>query len=318
MYVATLMAPHGGRKIGSDVVQTLRAGLNATSVRVLAAAQAYDFVMDRPVAGFDGFWRALQRMGFDLTCQPVQNRRKRVLLADMDSTMIVQECIDELAAEAGVAARVADITARAMAGEMDFETALRARVGLLQGLPVGAIDKVLAERISTAPGARELVATMRANGAYCALVSGGFTAFTAAIAGKLGFHEHRANRLLAAGGKLTGAPDTPILGRQAKVDALLDICATHNLVPADVLAIGDGANDLGMLRRAGSGVAVHAKPVVAARVSLRLNHTDLRGALWLQGYRAEEVISRVRPGRSADQARPLPPDRDHSKRSSRP
>ncbi|MEM7439639.1 MAG: phosphoserine phosphatase SerB [Pseudomonadota bacterium] len=289
MYVATLMAPYGGKKIRPDVVQTLRDRLNAREVQVLAEEQAYDFLMDAPSDGFETFWRGIQRMGLDLCQQPVANRRKKVLLADMDSTMIGQECIDELAAEAGVGPRVAEITARAMNGELDFEAALQKRVGLLKGLPVSVIDKVLADRITLAPGARELVATMRKHGAYCALVSGGFTAFTSAIAGQLGFHENRANILLVDGNALTGEPGVPILGQQAKVDALHDICRSNGLTPDDVLAIGDGANDLGMLRLAGSGVAAHAKPVVAAEVSLRLNYTDLRGALWLQGYKAEEV-----------------------------
>lgn len=295
MYVATLMAPHGGKKIRPDVVQTLRDRLNATDVQVLADEEAYDFLMAGPSDGFDTFWRGIQRMGFDLCQQPLENRRKQVLLADMDSTMIGQECIDELADEAGVGPRVADITARAMNGELDFEAALRERVGLLKGLPVEVIDKVLAERIVLAPGARDLVATMRANGAYCALVSGGFTAFTSAIAEKLGFHENRANTLLAVDGKLTGEPGMPILGQQAKVDALHEICADKGLSPHDVLAIGDGANDLGMLKLAGSGVAAHAKPVVAAEVSLRLNYADLRGALWLQGYSADEVTNTIQP-----------------------
>lgn len=291
MHVATLIAPHGGRPIREDVIQTLRDRLNAREVDVLAPGEAVDFYMDEPAEGFETLWRGFQRMGLDLCQQPAEGRRKRALLADMDSTMIGQECIDELAAEAGVGPRVAEITARAMNGELDFEEALRARVALLKGLPAEVIERVLAERITLAPGARELVATMRANGAHCVLVSGGFTAFTGPIAERLGFHEHRANTLLVENGRLTGAPGEPILGRQAKVDALHEVCAAKGLTPAEVLAIGDGANDLGMLKLAGAGVAAHAKPVVAAEVPLRLMHADLRGALWLQGYRAGEIVS---------------------------
>lgn len=289
MYVATLIAPFDTPKIRPDLIDSLRGRINADAVEVLADGVAVDFMIHQPIEGFETLWRGFQRMGLDLCEQPVKGRRKLVLLADMDSTMIGQECIDELAAEAGVGERVAAITARAMNGELDFEAALRERVGLLKGLPTSVIDKVLADRITLAPGAQALVATMRANGAYCALVSGGFTAFTQAIADKLGFHENRANTLLSDGGRLTGAPGLPILGQQAKVDALHDICQTRGLTPAEVMAIGDGANDLGMLKLAGSGVAAHAKPVVAAQVSLRLMHADLRGALWLQGYRAADL-----------------------------
>ncbi|MBT8410157.1 MAG: phosphoserine phosphatase SerB, partial [Alphaproteobacteria bacterium] len=185
---------------------------------------------------------------------------------------------------AGVGPRVADITARAMNGELDFEAALRERVGLLKGLDVAVIEEVLRTRITLMPGAVELVATMRQAGAYCALVSGGFTAFTSRIADRLGFDENRANTLLEAGGKLTGQPGEPILGRAAKVRALEEITAQRGLRHTDVMAVGDGANDLDMLKRAGAGVALHAKPVVAAEVDLRINHGDLTALLFLQGY----------------------------------
>jgi len=202
----------------------------------------------------------------------------------MDSTMIQQECIDELADEAGVGARVAGITARAMNGELDFEGALRERVGLLKGLDASVIDRVLETRIKLMPGGPELLATMKANGAYCALVSGGFTAFTARVAAKLGFDEHRANTLLVEDGALTGAVADPILGRDAKVAALKEITVRLGLSAEDVIAVGDGANDLGMLGLAGAGVALHAKPVVAAECDRRINFGDLSALLFLQGY----------------------------------
>jgi len=211
-----------------------------------------------------------------------------MLLADMDSTMIQQECIDELADMAGVGAHVAGITARAMNGELDFEAALIERVALLKGLDEGVIAQVLAERITFMPGGATLIATMKANGGHAALVSGGFTAFTAQVAEVLGFDEHRANTLLVEDGKLLGDVARPILGRQAKIEALEQISARLGIAETDVIAVGDGANDLGMLHRAGTGVALHAKPVVAAECEVRINHGDLTALLFIQGYARSE------------------------------
>ena len=223
--------------------------------------------------------------------QPAEGRRKKMLLADMDSTMIQQECIDELAEEAGVGAHVKEITARAMNGELDFDGALIERVGLLKGLPVAVIDRVLDTRITLMPGGRELVATMKANGGYAALVSGGFTAFTAKVAALIGFDENRANTLLTDGDTLSGDVGRPILGREAKVEALEQISARLGIGEADVLAVGDGANDLGMLGRAGTGVALHAKPSVAAQCDVRINHGDLTALLYIQGYARSEFAA---------------------------
>ena len=233
-------------------------------------------------------WEALQGLGIDLCIVPSEGRRKRLLLADMDSTMIRQECIDELAAEAGVGARVAAITARAMNGELAFEGALRERVALLKGLPETIIERVFVNRITMMPGGKALVATMRAGGARAALVSGGFTAFTERVALALGFDEHRANTLHIAEGLLAGTVEEPILGRAAKVQALEEITARMGLTPDEAIAVGDGANDLGMLHRAGMGVALHAKPSVQAECDLRINHGDLTALLYLQGYAITE------------------------------
>ncbi|KGF68754.1 phosphoserine phosphatase [Hoeflea sp. BAL378] len=227
----------------------------------------------------------------DAAVQEAERRRKKILIADMDSTMIGQECIDELAAEVGLKEKVSAITARAMNGEIAFEPALRERVGLLKGLPESVIAEVLASRITLTPGGRELVATMRAQGHYTALVSGGFTAFTSAVAGMLGFDENRANILESDQGVLSGLVREPILGKQAKVDALIDIAERLGLDPSDAIAVGDGANDLGMLGLAGVGVALHAKPSVAAEADIRIDHGDLTALLYLQGYRRSDFVT---------------------------
>ncbi|MGA7432407.1 MAG: phosphoserine phosphatase SerB [Xanthobacteraceae bacterium] len=227
----------------------------------------------------------------DVVIQPHEGRRKTLFLADMDSTMIGQECIDELADYAGFKDRVAAITERAMRGEIAFEPALRERVALLKGLPVTVIDKVIAERIRLTPGGRTLVATMRANGAYACLVSGGFTAFTSKIAAMIGFDENHANALLAdAGGKLTGEVADPVLGREAKLATLNALRARFGLARDATLAVGDGANDIPMLTAAGLGVAFHAKPAVKEAAAARIDHGDLTAPLYAQGYRREEFV----------------------------
>jgi phosphoserine phosphatase len=229
-------------------------------------------------------WADLQGLRVDLAVQRSERRKKRLLIADMDSTMIQQECIDELADEAGVGAHVADITARAMNGELDFEAALRERVGLLKGLPEEVIARVLRDRITLMPGGAVLLATMKANGAHAALVSGGFTAFTEAVAARLGFDENRANTLHLQGGVLAGTVAEPILGKEAKLLALNEISIQLGITPAEAITVGDGANDLPMLLAAGTGVALHAKPTVQAQCEVRVNYGDLTALLYLQGY----------------------------------
>ena len=291
MLIATLLT-HPDRPVLERVtVQSLRNAWGGGDAVWLDPGVAAEFPVETMPANRWDVWEAMQALKVDLVIQPAEGRRKRMLIADMDSTMIEQECIDELADEAGVGPRVASITARAMNGELDFDAALKERVGLLKGLPVGVIDEVLAHRITLMSGGPALLATMKANGAYCALVSGGFTAFTGRIAAILGFDENRANTLLMADGALTGEVAQPILGKAAKVTALQDIAAKLGITLAQALAVGDGANDLGMLGLAGTGVALHAKPWVSARCDVRVNHGDLTALLYLQGYAREEFAS---------------------------
>ncbi|WP_299728575.1 phosphoserine phosphatase SerB [uncultured Tateyamaria sp.] len=291
MYVCTLLTDPAKPTLDPALVDSLRNAWGGGDAQWLAPDEAAAFSLATVPDNRWDVWGDLQTLGVDLVILPFEGRRKKMLLADMDSTMIQQECIDELADVAGVGDRVKDITARAMNGELDFEAAIRERVGLLQGLPETVISEVLASRITYMPGGATLLATMKANGAYAALVSGGFTAFTAAVARTLGFDENRANTLMVEDGVLTGQVGMPILGQQAKVDALAQITGRLGLADAEVLAVGDGANDLGMLHRAGMGVALHAKPSVAAQCDVRVNFGDLTALLYLQGYARSEFVS---------------------------
>ncbi len=227
----------------------------------------------------------------DIAVLPQAHRRKKLLLADMDSTMIEQECIDELAAFVGLKEKVSAITARAMRGEIAFEPALRERVALLKGLPVSLVDEIIARHITLMPGGKTLIATMKAKGAYTALVSGGFTVFTSKIGRTLGFDEDRSNILEIRERKLAGLVRDPILGKEAKQERLIELRTQHRLLPEQTMAVGDGANDLAMLGEAGLGVALHAKPAVAAAAHVRIDHCDLTALLYLQGYSVEEFVA---------------------------
>ena len=238
----------------------------------------------------DGLREELDAQGVDVNVLPEGARRKKLLIADMDSTMIQQECIDEMAAHAGIGEKVAAITALAMDGKLGFEEAMAERVGLVKGLPLAALQEVYDDRITLMPGGPTLLATMRANGAFAALVSGGFTFFTERVAARLGFNENRANVLLEDGDVLSGEVQRPILGRESKVQALEELTAQLGIGEDDALAVGDGANDLGMLGRAGLGVAIHAKPSVQAQCEVRINHGDLTALLFLQGYARSEFV----------------------------
>lgn len=289
MFMATLIARPGA--LEPVLVESLRNAWGGGEALWLSPDEAAEFPLQTIPTNRWDVWAELQRQQVDLVIQRAEGRRKKMVLADMDSTMIEQECIDELADVAGVGDHVKDITARAMNGELDFEGALIERVALLKGLDASVIDKVLVTRITYMPGGKTLLATMKANGAHCVLVSGGFTAFTAKVADDLGFDENRANTLLIEEGKLTGDVARPILGRAAKVQALEEITARLGIAEADVIAVGDGANDLGMLGRAGSGVALHAKPSVAEQCDIRINHGDLTALLFLQGYTGNSFVA---------------------------
>ncbi len=286
MHVISLIARPGA--LDPTLVSSLQTAFGGGDALWLSPDEAAEFQVSAIPGHIHSVRDDLNGMGVDLNVVPEANRRKRLLIADMDSTMIQQECIDELADEAGVGARVAEITARAMNGELDFEEAIDERVGLLKGLPTAVISDVLNTRITLMPGGATLIATMKAHGAYTALVSGGFTQFTSAIAEKLGFDENRANTLIEDGDVLAGRVARPILGKDAKVAALNDISKRLGLTPGDAIAVGDGANDLGMIERAGLGVALHAKPVVAAAAPISVTHGDLTSLLFLQGYSRDE------------------------------
>lgn len=226
----------------------------------------------------------------DVVCQPAKDRRKMLLVADMDSTMITGETLDELAAFAGRKEEIAAITERAMRGELAFEDALRSRVAMLEGLEETALEKAFSH-VEYTPGARTLVRTMAAHGAHCMLVSGGFTYFTDRVAAYCGFHEAQANVLELESGRLTGRVVEPILGRDAKLAALLKRAGQRRLPLARTAAVGDGANDIAMLQAAGLGVAFHAKPAVKAAVRVRIDHGDLTALLYAQGYRTTEFVT---------------------------
>ncbi|EHS53079.1 phosphoserine phosphatase SerB [Rhizobium sp. PDO1-076] len=292
--VATLVANPSNPVLTQALGEGAAAAVSASGLYWLADGIACDIALKdgtEAVIAENRLRDAIADLPIDVVVQDADTRRKQFLIADMDSTMIGQECIDELAAEVGLKDKVSEITARAMNGEIAFEPALRERVALLKGLPISVVDEVIAKRITMTPGGRELIATMKAKGYYTALVSGGFTVFTSKIAATLGFDENRANILMESGGLLTGEVAEPILGKQAKVDSLLEIANRLGLRPEDTLAVGDGANDLGMLGIAGSGVALHAKPTVAAQAKIRIDHADLTALLYLQGYRMTDFVT---------------------------
>ncbi|MDR6900045.1 phosphoserine phosphatase SerB [Rhizobium miluonense] len=292
-FVATLIANPSNPVLVPAIAEQAADAVKASGLYWLADGIACDIALrdDTDIEAAEAnILAVIGSAPIDLVIQEAETRRKKLLIADMDSTMIGQECIDELAAEVGLKEKVADITARAMNGEIAFEPALRERVALLKGLPLSVVDEVIAKRITLTSGGLELIATMKAKGYYTALVSGGFTVFTSRIGATLGFDENRANVLLEENGILTGLIEEPILGKQAKVDALNEIAERLGISTDDALAVGDGANDLGMLQLAGSGVALHAKPTVSAQARMRIDHGDLTALLYIQGYRKTDFV----------------------------
>jgi phosphoserine phosphatase len=292
MFTATLIGEtlgSGDLSVATD--RLAAAGCAPGSVAWLDAGVAADVVFAAdPAAARTALEGALPRT--DVIVQPTATRRKALIVADMDSTMITVECIDELADYAGIKADVAAVTEAAMRGELDFEGALDARVALLEGLDEAVIAQCLAERVRIMPGAKALVRTMRANGAAAVLVSGGFTRFADPVAAEIGFDRAIANVLLIEGGRLTGMVAKPIVGSATKEDTLLAWIAERGIDPALSLAVGDGANDLAMIKRAGLGVAYRAKPIVAAAASARVDHGDLSALLYAQGYARADWVEK--------------------------
>jgi phosphoserine phosphatase len=290
--VATLIADPRSLRLSDARIARLAQGVSGfDSQRWLDEGVAADLLFSAPLEAVRAAFRqALADEPIDVIVQPAAHRAKRLLVADMDSTLIGQEGVDELAAVAGVGDRVAAITERAMRGEIAFEPALRERVALLAGLPESVIAEVLRDRITLSPGARTLARTMRARGAYVAIVSGGFRQFTRAVCARIGADEDRANILAVRNGKLTGEVIEPILGHDAKLGALKEIAAAKGVALVDTLAVGDGANDLAMLQAAGLGVAYRAKPKVAADADARIDHSDLTALLYAQGIPRADFV----------------------------
>lgn len=301
VYVLSLIAAPSEAPLSAASVDRARwaldeAGTNAGAADWLSSDEACDIPFEgAPERALAEARRALAGAPIDVNVVANELRRKKLLVADMDSTLIEQECLDELAAEIGMRTEVSAITERAMRGEIPFEPALRERVALLRGLSTDIVAKILASRIAIMPGAAVLVATMRASGAHTVLVSGGFTAFAEPIGRSIGFHEHRANALLSEADRFTGLLAEPVLGREAKEEALLELTTQLHLQLAETLAVGDGANDIGMIRRAGLGVAYRAKPALRAEADATIDHADLIGLLFLQGFRREEFVLRTDP-----------------------
>ncbi len=287
-HVMTLVARREATSLTPALIGRVRDAVQGAEPEILSAGEAAQIKLTAPpdpallLAALDG-------KPVDAITVKTRGRRKALLIADMDSTMVTGETLDELAGFAGLGDRIAAITRRAMNGELDFKTALRERVAMLRGLPLDALEKTW-QRVRLTPGGHELVATMRANGALTVLVSGGFSFFTGKVAAKLGFHSFRANTLLDDGSALTGQVAEPILDRDSKRLALTELAAQRGLKLSATLAVGDGANDLDMLHAAGLGVAFHAKPIVAQAARAKVDHADLRALLFAQGYKASTFV----------------------------
>jgi phosphoserine phosphatase len=292
--VATLVSSPADPQVTDSLIISVSRRLGGDAHKVLADGIAADIAVGDYLSHDEAMRRVTEVVAdaaVDFAVLPTEGRRKKLLVADMDSTMIGQECIDELAAFVGLKEHVAAITERAMRGEIAFEPALRERVALLKGLDIGVVDEVLRERITLTPGGREMIGTMRAHGAYTALVSGGFTLFTDRIRDMIGFNEDRSNCLITEGNQLAGLVAEPILGKAAKLATLKELRETRGLAHHETVGIGDGANDLDMINESGLGIAFHAKPKVAAAAQVSIRHADLTAILYLQGFAREDFTT---------------------------
>ena len=287
-HALTLVANLAATSLTPAMTTRVRNVVGGSDPVILSPGEAADFRL-AAIPDMDAVHAALDGAAIDAIVTAVDGRRKALLIADMDSTVVTGETLDELAEYAGLKERISAITARAMNGELDFKAALRERVAMLRGLPLDALDKTW-QRVRLTEGAVELIATMRAHGAYTALVSGGFTFFTERVAALVGFDMHRSNVLLDDGAALIGRVAEPILDRDTKLETLTRLAGERGLPMSATLAVGDGANDLDMIRAAGLGVAFRAKPIVAAEARVRVDHANLRALLFAQGYKREEII----------------------------
>ena len=287
--ILTLVADPSARLLTTATIARVRDAVAGGEPVVLSPGEAVDIPV--PTApDMDAVRSSLDGAPIDAIATPAHGRRKSLLIADMDSTIVTGETLDELADFAGLKERISAITVRAMNGELDFKAALRERVAMLRGLPLDALEKTW-QRVRLTEGARDLVATMRAHGAYAALVSGGFSFFTGRVAALVGFDLHRSNTLLDDGAALTGQVGEPILDRDLKLEMLTHLAVERGLPLSATLAVGDGANDLDMISAAGLGVAFRAKPIVAAQARARVDHAGLRALLFAQGYRREDIVA---------------------------
>lgn len=291
MYVVTFLCNPLVPKLTNALISKYLISLGGNCVTWLKSGVAAEFNIPEIPSDHKKYWFELQELEIDIVFHSGKLRKKKILVADMDSTIIDQECLDELAIEVGYGKEIKEITRQAMEGHLEFESALKKRVEYLKGTSEKTIDDVLRDRITLSAGARTLISTMRENNSYTTLVSGGFSQFTSKIAQELGFHENRANHLEVKNNKLTGNVKYPILGKEAKVEVIKSLIKHFCLTPNDVIAVGDGANDIEMLAFAGIGVAMHAKKIVQDKADIIINHCDLSALLYLQGYNHKNFIN---------------------------
>lgn len=291
-HILVLTGKPGAAYFSQTALTALAQALPRLPQAQILSADAVEYALDTDAPDLVADMRAYaQDLPFDVNLLAAEGRRKQLLVADLESTIIEQECLDELAIYIGKENEIVDITTRAMRGELDFEPALRARVAMLKGMPESDLQKLYDEKITLMPGAATLLATMRAHGAICGMVSGGFSFFASRISQRIGFHRVRCNDLVITNGILDGTVVEPILGRAAKADIMHEWCAELDFDASQALTVGDGSNDLAMLAAAGMGVAFRAKPAVAAAATITIDHGDLTALLYLQGYGADDFVT---------------------------